>query len=90
MTAIESMDTRGGHPDPLIADGGCRPLISVNLADPASLLLTWYGWQRTAGPISGLCGFRLGVNGYSLTDRKPRTPSANLADDSGRVYRISG
>ena len=37
-------NARGGHPDPLIADGGRRPLISVNLADSASLLLTWYGW----------------------------------------------
>ena len=36
--------SRGGHPDPLIADGGRRPLISVNLADLASLLLTWCGW----------------------------------------------
>ena len=23
--------TRGGHPDPLIADGGCHPLKSVNI-----------------------------------------------------------
>ena len=36
-------DIRGGHPDLLIVDGGCHSLISINLADPTSMLLMWHG-----------------------------------------------
>ena len=39
-------------------------------------------------PFAGLCGFRVGVNGYFVPDRTPRTPSANLADGTG-VYAVS-
>ena len=28
---IVQIGYRGGHPDPLIAEGGCRPLKSVNI-----------------------------------------------------------